>query len=430
MEKLYTFEKSHGSNSDLQIKVLGIGGGGCNAVKYMYEQGIQGVEFHICNTDKQSLFNTCLSVPNKLQLGKKLTQGLGAGADPKKGKQAAEESKDEINNILKNTHMLFIAVTMGGGTGTGAAPFIAEIAKNMSILTVAVVTKPFKFEGKTRMDRAESGIELLKKYCDTVIVILNDKITKLYKNSSKKQALHQSDIFLLEGCKSIAEIITTPGEMNVDFADVRRALKGAGTAVMGTSTSKGDKRAVKATEEALHSPLIDDTNIYGAKYVLLSVSTENSDSLSMKEFEEIGDYVREQVGTDTTEIIIGDSYDKSLGDNLRVTIIATGFGENAKKKENEIVSTFLNTSDSSRIVIQNLEDIQKKQRNYNTYNTKRTTVNNPPVDDKRDESYEPKYPPISRMNEKEFEDLVKEIEKPSYERSKKKRPDMTNGRSL
>jgi cell division protein FtsZ len=320
---------SKGGNSI--IKVIGVGGGGSNAVNHMFRQGIQGVEFFVCNTDVQAL--NISPVPNRIQIGTDLTEGLGAGANPEVGKSAAIESKEEIREILgRNTKMVFLTAGMGGGTGTGAAPVIAEVAKALGILTVGIVTMPFAFEGKPKQRRAEEGISEMRKYCDTVLVILNEKITEVYGKATMKEAFGHADNVLTRAAKSIAEIITVAGNINVDFEDVRTVMKDSGQAVMGSATCEGEKRAKRAVEGAITSPLLNNTNIYGAKYILLSIVVGDENDFHMDELEEITNYVQEQAG-ENAEIIFGQATDESLGKGINVTIIATGFDVEEKKED-------------------------------------------------------------------------------------------------
>lgn len=319
----YQFENP--TNEGSIIKVIGVGGGGSNAVNHMFRQGIRGVEFFVCNTDSQAL--EISPVPNKVQLGLNLSRGLGAGANPEKGKNAAIETKEELKQMLSTgTRMVFITAGMGGGTGTGAAPVIAEIAKEMGILTVGIVTMPFAFEGTPKMKRAEDGLAELRKHCDTVLIILNNKIKELFSNMTMKEAFVQADNVLTKAAKSIAEIITVSGKWNVDFEDVRTVMKDSGVAVMGSATAEGENRAKKAVEAALNSPLLNNTNIYGAKFVLLNIAFADEDNFKMDEFEEITTYVQQQTG-DNTEVIYGNAFDETLGNAVNVTIIATGFSE-------------------------------------------------------------------------------------------------------
>ena len=322
----YKFEIPKHSHRSI-IKVIGVGGGGSNAVNHMYKQGIKDVEFVVCNTDSQALNGS--PVPNKLQIGVNLTEGLGCGANPEVGKNAALESKDQIREMLMGAKMVFITSGMGGGTGTGAAPIIAKIAKDMDILTVGIVTAPFSFEGKKKAAQAEMGIEDLRKTCDTVLVILNDKLREIYGNLSIGQAFAQADNILTTAAKSIAEIITLAGYVNVDFQDVRTVMLNAGAAVMGSAETRGDARARKAAEGALASPLLDNRDIMGAKKILLSIISGVEAELQMDELTEITEYIQDQAGEDA-EMIFGHGVDPDLGDRIRVTVIATGFPAEGK----------------------------------------------------------------------------------------------------
>ena len=309
------------------IKVIGVGGGGSNAVKHMHKQGIKDVEFIICNTDKQALESS--TVPNKLQIGADLTEGLGAGAKPERGRQAAHESKEDIRNLLnQGTKMLFITAGMGGGTGTGAAPVIAQVAQELGILTVGIVTAPFVFEGKRKREQAEQGIRELSEHCDTVLVILNDKLRQLYGNLAMGAAFAKADTVLTTAAKSIAEIITVTSDVNVDFEDVKTVMKDSGAAVMGSSITEGENRARRAAEEALNSPLLNNTDIQGAQKILLSIMSGPDHELEMDELTEITAYIQEKAGQDA-EMIFGHGIDETLGQNIRVTVIATGFARDA-----------------------------------------------------------------------------------------------------
>ncbi|PIB34427.1 cell division protein FtsZ [Reichenbachiella sp. 5M10] len=315
------------------IKVIGVGGGGSNAVNHMHNQGITGVEFIVCNTDSQAL--NVSPIPNKLQIGVNLTEGLGAGANPEKGKHAALENKEEIRNMLnEDTKMVFITAGMGGGTGTGAAPVIAQVSKELGILTVGIVTVPFKFEGKKKMRQAMEGVNSLKANCDTVLVILNDKLLEAFGNLSLNQAFAQADNVLTTAAKGIAEIITVPGYVNVDFEDVKTVMKDSGGAVMGSAETSGESRAIRAIEEAINSPLLNNQNIEGADKILLSIISGDQAELKMDELTEITDFMQDIAG-DEAEVIFGHGVDASLGDSIRVTIIATGF-EQAKNGQIEI----------------------------------------------------------------------------------------------
>lgn len=318
----YKFEIPKTNNLQSIIKVIGVGGGGSNAVNHMYKQGIKDVEFIVCNTDNQALSNS--PVPHKLQIGANLTEGLGCGANPEVGKNAALESKEQIREMLIGTKMLFVTAGMGGGTGTGAAPVIAKIAKDMDILTVGIVTAPFSFEGKKKMGQANLGLDSLRQNCDTVIVILNDKLREIFGNLSIGQAFAQADNILTTAAKGIAEIITLAGYVNVDFQDVRTVMHNAGAAVMGSAETRGDNRARKAAEGALASPLLDNRDIMGAKRILLSIISGEEAELQMDELSEITQYIQDEAGDDA-EMIFGHGVDPNLGDRIRVTVIATGF---------------------------------------------------------------------------------------------------------
>lgn len=337
------FNKSNIIQDNNIIKVIGVGGGGSNAVSSMYKRGIQGVSFIICNTDEQALRYS--QVPNQLQIGIDLTHGLGAGANPEVGKNAAIESKDEIEALLQdNTKMVFITAGMGGGTGTGAAPVIASIANKLGILTVGIVTMPFAFEGRKKILQAQEGVLEMKKHCDTVIVILNDKLREVLGEMTISNAFAQADNVLTTAAKSIAEIITVPGYVNVDFEDVKTVMKKAGTAVMGSAQVDGENRAQRAAEMALDSPLLNYRNVKGAKKILLSIVSGVDSELQMDELSLIADYIQEQVGCDA-EMIFGHSIDKQLQDGIRVTLIATGFDDN---KEDQNESSFYSQSVKSQ----------------------------------------------------------------------------------
>ena len=307
------------------IKVMGIGGGGSNAVNHMYTQGIRDVEFIVCNTDKQALGSSPVS--RRLQIGTQLTGGLGVGACPEKGAEAAQESKEEIESLLKEeTKMLFITAGMGGGTGTGAAPAIAQMAKDMGILTVGIVTLPFHWEGPRKMKRAQEGVEKLRACCDTVLVVLNEKLKEIYKDISVRNAFAKANDVLTTAARGIAEIITVPGEVNVDFEDVNTVIRGAGDAVMGSATAVGENRALEAIEKASSSPLLNNQHVYGAKKILLSITCGNNPEMGMEELDTITEYVQSKVGEDA-EFIFGNSTDPQLGDQIAVTLIATTFSK-------------------------------------------------------------------------------------------------------
>lgn len=308
------------------IKVIGVGGGGSNAVNYMYELGIKDVNFVVCNTDAQALKKS--PVPLKIQLGASLTEGRGAGNKPQQGKQAAIESLDKISSILEdNTKMVFITAGMGGGTGTGAAPVIAKAAKDKGILTVGIVTIPFKFEGPVRINQAIEGIAEMKDYVDSLLVINNEKLREIHGNLRLSEAFKKTDNILSIAAKGIAEIITVHGYVNVDFEDVKTVMKNSGVSIMGSASAQGESRAISAISEALSSPLLNNNDIRGAKNILLNI-TSGDEEITMDEVGEITDYVLSEVGTDTN-IIWGNGHDESLGDMLNVTIIATGFDSNS-----------------------------------------------------------------------------------------------------
>ncbi len=306
------------------IKVLGVGGGGSNAVNFMFAQDIEGVDFIICNTDSKAIEQS--RVPNKIQLGPHLTQGLGAGANPEVGKKATEESLDEIKRILEvNTKMAFICAGMGGGTGTGGAPIIAQICKDLGILTVGIVTTPFGFEGPRRMLQAEEGIRELKPYVDTLLVISNDKLRMQYGNLKMKEAFGKADNVLATAAKCITDIINSRGHIIVDFADVCTVMKNGGVAILGKSEVEGEDRAQRAIEQALSSPLLNDNDIKGAKWILINInSAEGDHECTMDEVETVNDFLRMQAG-EATDVIVGMGYDPTLDKKIGITIIATGF---------------------------------------------------------------------------------------------------------
>jgi cell division protein FtsZ len=316
------------------IKVIGVGGGGSNAVNHMFRQGIKGVDFIVCNTDAQAL--EISPVPTKIQLGMSLTEGRGAGSIPEIGKNAAIENIDEIRKLLLDTKMVFITAGMGGGTGTGAAPIIAQAAKEMGILTVGIITVPFVFEGKKRKHQADEGIEQLKNNVDTIIIICNDKLREMYGNLKLSEAFSHADDILTTAAKGIAEIITVTGYINVDFEDVKTAVSDSGVAIMGSAIAEGENRAIKAVEQALASPLLNDNNIKGARYILMNVASGNKE-VTMDEIGSITDYIQDEAGL-TADIIWGNCVDETLGEKVSVTIIATGFKtrEELGKEENKV----------------------------------------------------------------------------------------------
>jgi cell division protein FtsZ len=324
MEDLMNFDLPPEQSS--VIKVIGVGGGGSNAVNHMFKKGIKDVNFVVCNTDSQALHNSPVAI--KLQLGDELTEGRGAGSKAEIGREAALESIDRIKEVLSsNTNMVFITAGMGGGTGTGAAPVIASAAKEMGILTVAIVTIPFRFEGPERINQAIDGINELKDHVDSLLVINNEKLREIYGNLTVSKSFEKADDVLAIAAKGIAEIITVHGYINVDFADVQTVMNSSGVAIMGSATATGEERARLAIEEALTSPLLNNNDIEGARSVLLNI-TSGSEEITMDEVSEITDYVVSATSRDTT-LIWGIGSDESLGEQISVTIIATGFRMNS-----------------------------------------------------------------------------------------------------
>ena len=315
------------------MKVMGIGGGGSNAVNYMYKQGIKGVDFVVCNTDSQALEES--PVPNKIQLGVNLTEGLGAGANPEIGKLAALESYEELKNLLETqTKMLFITAGMGGGTGTGAAPIIAEMAKGFDILTVGIVTIPFSFEGKNRESQAVKGLEKLKRSVDSLIIINNNKLREVYGNLGFKEGFSKADEVLATAAKGVAQVITHHYTQNIDLKDAKTVLSNSGTAIMGSSTASGSNRANEAVIQALDSPLLNDNKIEGSKNVLLLI-VSGAEEITIDEIGEINEYIQNETGN-SANIIMGVGEDLDLGNKISVTVIATGFGD---EKQNSLVSS-------------------------------------------------------------------------------------------
>jgi cell division protein FtsZ len=304
------------------IKVIGVGGGGSNAVNHMYNQGIDGVDFIVCNTDRQAL--DISPVPFKIQLGPSLTEGRGAGSIPEIGMNAAIENIDDIKELLgKNAKMVFVTAGMGGGTGTGAAPVIAKVARELGVLTVGIVTVPFNFEGRKRRQQAEEGLENMRESVDTLLVINNERLREISGNLTLGNAFAQADNVLTTAAKGIADVISVTGAINVDFNDVNTVMKNRGVAIMGSAVAEGDERATEAVQQALSSPLLNDNDISGAEYVLLNI-TYGSKEVLMDEISDITDYIQEEAGS-TADVIWGHGYDETLGDSLSVTIIATGF---------------------------------------------------------------------------------------------------------
>ena len=355
------------------IKVIGVGGGGSNAVNYMYSLNIEGVNFIICNTDAQAI--ALSRVPNKVQLGPHLTQGLGAGANPDIGRQATEESLEEIRRILEvNTKMVFITAGMGGGTGTGGAPIIARICKDLGILTVGIVTTPFGYEGKKRQIQAEEGIRMLKDYVDTLLVISNDKLRHQYGNLKMKEAFAKADNVLATAAKCITDVINSTGQINVDFADVCTVMRSGGVAILGSAAASGENRAQKAIEEALNSPLLNDNDIRGAKWILINInSAEGEHEFTMDEVDIIQNYLLSNAG-EHTDVILGLGYDNALGSNIGITLIATGFEHKdpftkkqekkaEPKKEEKVVMTLGVSGEEKKLYNQPALEFEESKEN-------------------------------------------------------------------
>jgi cell division protein FtsZ len=338
------------------IKVIGVGGGGSNAVNHMFSQNIEGVNFIICNTDAQAIAQS--KVPNKIQLGPHLTQGLGAGANPAIGRQATEESLEEIKRILEvNTKMAFITAGMGGGTGTGGAPILAKICKDLGILTVGIVTTPFAYEGKKRIAQAEEGVMLLKNHVDTLLVISNDKLRHQFGNLKMKEAFAKADNVLATAAKCITDVINSTGQINVDFADVCTVMSNGGVAILGSAAAEGEDRAQTAIENAMNSPLLNDNDIRGAKWILINInSAEGEHEFTMDEVEVIQNYLLSQAGDDT-DVILGLGYDNNLGSQIGITLIATGF-EHKDPFEKKVAVTQEKTDDK---IVMTLEMPGKEQ---------------------------------------------------------------------
>ncbi|AFU69827.1 cell division protein GTPase/tubulin-like protein FtsZ [Psychroflexus torquis ATCC 700755] len=352
-------------NQSNVIKVIGVGGGGSNAINHMFSQGIKGVDFVVCNTDSQALDNS--PVPTKIQLGVNLTEGLGAGANPDIGKQAAEESREDLKGLLSsNTKMVFITAGMGGGTGTGAAPVIARLAKEMDILTVGIVTIPFQFEGRTRNEQAQLGVEELRSNVDSLIVINNNKLREVYGNLGFKSGFSKADEVLATASRGIAEVITHHYTQNIDLRDAKTVLSNSGTAIMGSAEASGANRSQIAIEKALDSPLLNDNKIKGAKNVLLLI-VSGTDEITLDEIGEINDHIQAEAGN-SANIIMGVGDDPSLEDAISVTVIATGFDT---EQQDEIVNT------ETKKIIHTLEDDQRIEQNLSTGRFKKKPLNAP-----------------------------------------------------
>jgi cell division protein FtsZ len=348
MEMEFDLPKHDKPQAQSIIKVIGVGGGGSNAVNHMYLQGIAGVDFIVCNTDCQAL--DISPVPFKIQLGPNLTEGRGAGMIPEVGMNAAMENIQEIRELLsKDTKMVFVTAGMGGGTGTGAAPVIAQVARDLGILTVGIVTVPFNFEGRKRRQQAEEGLERMRQNVDTLLIINNEKLREFGRNMSLSEAFSHADDVLTVAAKGIAEVISVTGSINVDFNDVNTVMRNSGHAIMGSAIASGKDRAIQAVQAALSSPLLNDDNISGARYVLLNISYGDQEVM-MDEITEITDYIQEAAGS-TADVIWGHAKDASLADQLSITIIATGFSSSS-------VSTYAQAPERTVVV---LEEEQKQE---------------------------------------------------------------------
>ncbi len=398
----YTFEFENTSESI--IKVIGVGGGGSNAVNQMYREGIRDVDFVVCNTDVQALKDS--PVPIKVQLGKTLTSGLGAGSKPEQGREAAIESLNEIEDVLgSNTKMVFITAGMGGGTGTGAAPIIAKAAKERGILTVAIVSIPFLFEGTKRVENAKSGIEEMRPYVDSLLIINNERLKTIYGNEGVSVAFSRADNVLLMAAKGIAEIITVHGYINVDFEDVKTVMKDSGVALMGSAMAEGEDRAINAIKEALTSPLLNDNDIKGAKDILLNMTYGNLE-LKMDEINVITSYVEDAVGS-SSNIIWGTGVDEKLNDKVNVTIIATGFETQSGLYENT----------QTRKVID-----KPKNTESDSGGVEEQGVLFPPYDGSRDFSDDSKYQQFKDVNQLHDDKNLEELEKvPAFKRSSERK---------
>jgi cell division protein FtsZ len=393
-------------NQSNVIKVIGVGGGGSNAINHMFSQGIKGVDFVICNTDAQALENS--PVPTKIQLGVDLTEGLGAGANPDIGKKAAEESREDLKGLLStNTKMVFITAGMGGGTGTGAAPVIARLAKEMDILTVGIVTIPFQFEGRTRNEQAQLGVEELRSNVDSLIVINNNKLREVYGNLGFKSGFSKADEVLATASRGIAEVITHHYTQNIDLRDAKTVLSNSGTAIMGSAVASGTNRSQIAIEKALDSPLLNDNKIRGAQNVLLLI-VSGTDEITLDEIGEINDHIQAEAGN-SANIIMGVGDDESLEDSISVTVIATGFNT---EQQDEIVNT------ETKKIIHTLEDEQRIEQNLSTGRFKKS-------------SYEDHYNPrkkTSEIKEKESKKVVHRLDE--EEESKQKSDEEVNVNNL
>lgn len=390
------------------LKVIGIGGGGSNAVNHMFNQNIDGVNFIICNTDAQAIANS--KVPNKVQLGPHLTQGLGAGANPEIGREATEESLEEIKRILEvNTKMAFITAGMGGGTGTGGAPIIAKICKDLGILTVGIVTTPFAYEGKKRIAQAEEGISKLKDHVDTLLVISNDKLRHQFGNLTMKAAFSKADNVLATAAKCITDVINSTGQINVDFADVCTVMRNGGVAILGSAECEGESRAQKAIELALNSPLLDDNDIRGAKWILINInSAEGETEFTMDEVETIQNYLLSQAGEDS-DVILGLGYDNSLGSKIGITLIATGFEHKGIFEKREEPAKEVKKQDEKVVVVLQQEDKKKMSQPLFLFDDK----NESPVNENEISKEEtPEQPGLKTLKDEDIYAAIQREEQP------------------
>lgn len=393
MTELVNFQFPRASSSSI-IKVIGVGGGGCNAVSHMYDEGIAGVDFIICNTDGQAMENS--PVPVKIQLGVTLTEGRGAGNQPQMGEEAARENYEDLKNVLKeNTKMLFITAGMGGGTGTGAAPVIAQLARELDILTIAVVTVPSPAEGKKRFGQAMEGIEKLGEYVDSMLVVSNQRLQNIFGDLPARQAFKKADNIVATAVKGVAEIITIHGNINIDYTDVYTVMHNSSVFIMGTGLASGEGRAMNAVNQALESPLLDSNDIYGTQNILLNIIS-GKDEITIGEIGEIIEVLQEKAGQDA-DIIWGNGYDESLGEDISVTILATGFVTNPNqllqpKKEPEKYNL---EAEEKEEVEKNLEPVEAEPGDEKYFLKDESSENN-----RRDTSVSEKKSSIKKITDK------------------------------
>lgn len=391
------FNMPKDNNSSI-IKVIGVGGGGGNAVNYMFGLGIHGVDYVVCNTDVQALDNS--PVPMKIQLGPNLTEGRGAGAIPEIGKRAVEESIEGIKAFLeKDTKMVFVTAGMGGGTGTGAAPVIARLAKDMGILTVGIVTVPFNFEGRRRRQQAEAGLEEMRQAVDTLLVINNERLREIHGNLTLSSAFAQADNIVSTAAKGIAEVISLTGAINVDFNDVSTVMKDSGVAILGSGLSSGENRAIEAVQQALTSPLLNDNDIAGANYVLLNITYSSQHEASMDEISDITDYIQDEAGS-TADVIWGHGVDESLEDRICVTIIATGFNSapvtGFEKAPERTVKTLVIENEAPQVVEAPRAEVKNEEPEFTPF--LKTT---PIVDEVKPEHFS--HTPVAQETPQQFD---------------------------